>query len=59
MSEFDRRRFLQAGGTAALAAGSLSGLLLTTAEAQQADTLTIAYNVGLPSWDPTTGPSAA
>lgn len=58
MSEFDRRRFLQAGGTAALAAGPLAGMLLAPAHAQQADTLTIAYNVGLPSWDPTTGPSA-
>ncbi len=26
--------------------------------AQAADELTIAYNVNLPSWDPTTGPSA-
>ncbi|MGJ7575072.1 ABC transporter substrate-binding protein [Variovorax sp. RB2P76] len=58
MSEFDRRRFLQAGGGAALTAGPLAGLLLAPAHAQQADTLTIAYNVGLPSWDPTTGPSA-
>ncbi len=53
MSHFDRRRFLQAGSGAAL-----SSLLALPAGAQPADTLTIAYNVGLPSWDPTSGPSA-
>ncbi|MBC7480691.1 MAG: peptide ABC transporter substrate-binding protein, partial [Rhizobacter sp.] len=58
MSEFDRRTFLKTGSGAALAAGPLAGLWLTSAQAQQTDTLTIAYNVGLPSWDPTTGPSA-
>jgi peptide/nickel transport system substrate-binding protein len=58
MSAFDRRRFLQSGGGAVLSAGPLAGLLLAPAQAQQADTLTIAYNVGLPSWDPATGPSA-
>ncbi len=58
MTEFDRRRFLQTGSGAALAASPLAALLLTPAEAQTADTLTIAYNVGLPSWDPTTGPSS-
>jgi len=58
MSEFDRRRFIQAGAGAALGASPLTGILMSSAHAQGADTLTIAYNVGLPSWDPTTGPSA-
>ncbi len=59
MSEFNRRHVLKAGGSTALALGPLAGLwLASSAEAQQIDTLTIAYNVGLPSWDPTTGPSA-
>ncbi|CAN5269955.1 ABC transporter substrate-binding protein [soil metagenome] len=58
MSDFDRRHFLKAGSSAALAAAPLTSLLMSSAHAQQSDTLTIAYNVGLPSWDPTTGPSA-
>jgi peptide/nickel transport system substrate-binding protein len=61
MSEFDRRRVIQAGAGVALGASPLAGLLLASAEAAdapQGDSLTIAYNVGLPSWDPTTGPSA-
>ena len=37
---------------------ALIDLLLLPAHAQQQDSLTIAYNVALPSWDPTTGPSA-
>ncbi|MDB6002386.1 MAG: transporter, periplasmic peptide-binding protein [Rhizobacter sp.] len=53
-----RRQFLKAGGSAALVAGPLSGLLLGQAHAQASDTLTIAFNAALPSWDPTTGPSA-
>ena len=58
MSPSDRRRFLKTGTTAALAAGPLAGFWLGAAQAQQADSLAIAYNVALPSWDPTTGPSA-
>ncbi len=58
MSRIDRRRLLQTGGGAAVAASPLAALLSLPAGAQSADTLTIAYNVGLPSWDPTTGPSA-
>ena len=59
MSDFNRRRFLQTSGSTALAASPLAGLwLASSAHAQAIDTLTIAYNVGLPSWDPTTGPSA-
>ena len=52
MTSFDRRQFVSAGGAA------LAGLWLGSAEAQQADTLTIAYNTGLPSWDPSTGPAS-
>ena len=52
MSSFDRRQFVSAGGAA------IAGLWLGGAEAQQADTLTIAYNTGLPSWDPSTGPAS-
>ena len=44
------------GGTLAIAAGA--GLLPGAARAQAAKTLTVAYNVNLPSWDPTVGPSA-
>ena len=58
MPSSDRRRFLKTGSAAALAGGPLAGLWLAPAHAQQAETLTIAYNVALPSWDPTTGPSA-
>ena len=50
-----RRSFLAAGSAglvAAALAGTLPGL------AQDADTLTIAFNVNLPSFDPTTGASA-
>lgn len=50
-----RRSFLAAGSAglvAAALAGTLPGL------AQDADTLTIAFNVNLPSFDPTTGPSS-
>src|SRR5277367_4529042 len=44
------------GGGLAIAAGAR--LLPSAAFAQAAKTLTIAYNVNLPSWDPTVGPSA-
>ncbi len=57
MNSFNRRRFLQTTGAAALTAPFAGSLLLPDAWAQSS-TLTIAYNVALPSWDPTTGPSA-
>src|SRR4249920_3394391 len=56
MTVFTRRRFIQATGAAA--ATPLVAPLLGTAHAQSAKVLTIAYNVALPSWDPTTGASA-
>jgi dipeptide transport system substrate-binding protein len=56
MTIFTRRRFVQATGAAA--AAPLIAPLLGTAHAQGAKALTIAYNVALPSWDPTVGPSA-
>src|SRR6185503_20803958 len=59
MNAFTRRRFLQATGAAALSAPLASLLLVPNhACAQAGKVLTIAYNVALPSWDPTTGPSA-
>jgi peptide/nickel transport system substrate-binding protein len=58
MTPFSRRRFLSATGAAA--AAPLIGPLLGAAPAyaQSGKVLTIAYNVALPSWDPTTGASA-
>jgi peptide/nickel transport system substrate-binding protein len=54
MFNLDRRRALALGG-----AGFLSGLLVGgSASAQASDKLTIAFNVNLPSFDPTVGPSA-
>jgi peptide/nickel transport system substrate-binding protein len=58
MPILERRRFLKTGTGVAISTGPLAGLLTAPAHGQQPDTLTIAYNVGLPSWDPTTGPSA-
>jgi len=59
MNSFTRRRFLQATGAAAVTAPLANSLLVPTdAHAQASSVLTIAYNVALPSWDPTTGPSA-
>ena len=40
------------------AASVASTAFATPALAQQIDELVIAYNVNLPSWDPTVGPSA-
>ena len=58
MTHFSRRRFLGATGVAA-ASPLVGSLLVTTpAYAQSGKVLTIAYNVALPSWDPTTGASA-
>ncbi|MBN9249638.1 MAG: twin-arginine translocation signal domain-containing protein, partial [Mesorhizobium sp.] len=51
----DRRTLLKLAG-AGVAAASLS--LPSKLFAQDKGELTIAYNVNLPSWDPTTGPSA-
>src|SRR6218665_1360866 len=51
-----RRHFLRHSGFALAALGSASGPLQVLAQTQS--TLTIAYNVDLPSWDPTVGPSA-
>lgn len=51
----DRRAFLKLAGSAVAATG-LS--LPRFAVAQGADELVIAYNVNLPSWDPTVGASA-
>ena len=54
MTEISRRQLLQLG-----AAGLLLGTGLTiTAAHAEGGTVTIAYNVNLPSWDPTTGLSA-
>jgi peptide/nickel transport system substrate-binding protein len=49
------RRGLVVGGLALTAVGSLGGL---GSAAAQGRPLTIAFNVNLPSWDPTVGPSA-
>lgn len=51
----DRRQFIRSGGIALAALGSAGPLQVL---AQTQSTLTIAYNVDLPSWDPTVGPSA-
>ena len=54
MTNLSRRQILQLG-----AAGLLlgNGLAISSAHAE-GGTVTIAYNVNLPSWDPTTGLSA-
>ena len=52
-TDLSRRGFL--GGSAALAALVASGVPLC---AQGTDSLTIAYNIPVQSWDPTTGPAA-
>lgn len=52
---FDRRHFLKTGAAGVAAASMLpAGSVL----AADGDTVTIAYNVNLPSWDPTVGLSA-
>jgi peptide/nickel transport system substrate-binding protein len=55
-SVLSRRHVLQLAGAAALPLSS--GLLGGSAQAAPAGTLTIAYNVNLPSFDPTVGLSA-
>jgi peptide/nickel transport system substrate-binding protein len=57
MSLITRRTLLQAAA-ASVAASPLAGLVAGRAGAEPAGTLTIAYNVNLPSWDPTVGASA-
>ena len=62
MTHLDRRQFLHTIGAAGGAAGAATGLgsLLFNRAAAAAigDTLTIAYHVPLPAWDPTTGLSS-
>ncbi|MGD9535621.1 MAG: ABC transporter substrate-binding protein [Alphaproteobacteria bacterium] len=54
-----RRQFLAGAGAAAVALPALNGLLFSRkAAAAIGDTLTIAYHVSPPSWDPTIGPSS-
>ncbi|MCC6002297.1 MAG: peptide ABC transporter substrate-binding protein [Pararhodobacter sp.] len=54
-----KRRTLLQMSAASVAAGMTGTLALPRAlRAQAIDDLVIAYNVNLPSWDPTTGPSA-
>ena len=56
MQKVSRRRVLRYGAAGALAAPAAS--MLGRGALAQADALTIAYNVTLPSWDPTVGLSA-
>ena len=54
-----RRQFLMHAGAAGVAGASLNSLLWSRqARAAIGDTLTIAYHVAPPSWDPTVGPSS-
>src|SRR5712671_26414 len=55
MTTLTRRQALSLGA-ATFITGILAGR--TIVEAADSDTLTIAFNVNLPSFDPTTGPSA-
>jgi len=58
---FKRRDFMKSGSLALAAPSTVAALSALTsgpAFAQDQDTLTIAYNVALPSWDPSTGPSS-
>ena len=57
MDLVSRRNLLKTAGAAALAAPA-SSFLGRAGFAQSGSTLTIAYNVNLPSWDPTVGASA-
>ena len=57
MDLVSRRNLLKTAGAAALAAPA-SSFLGRAGFAQSGSTLTIAYNVKLPSWDPTVGASA-
>jgi peptide/nickel transport system substrate-binding protein len=54
-----RRHFLKGAGAAAITLPALNGVLWSRqAAAAIGDTLTIAYHVSPPSWDPTVGPSS-
>ncbi|WP_102224810.1 ABC transporter substrate-binding protein [Acidimangrovimonas sediminis] len=55
MPNTTRRDFLQLTGAGLVLAGLLRGQV---AHAADSDIVTIAYNVNLPAWDPTVGPSA-
>ena len=50
-----RREFIKVAGAGMVLAGLLKG---GAAIAADTDTVTIAFNVNLPAWDPTVGPSA-
>ena len=52
---FHRRDLLKIG---AAGGAAMTGFPAQAGASAQANELTIAYNVNLPSWDPTTGPSA-
>ena len=60
MTHLDRRQFLHIAGAAGATAATGLGALLFNREAAATigDTLTIAYHVPLPAWDPTTGLSS-
>ena len=59
MHSTKRREFMRAAAAGMLAPPTLSALLWSRqAAAQTGDTLTIAYNVSPPSWDPNSGPSS-
>ncbi len=58
MFTMNRRNFLQTSGAAAGAATLSQVLWSPQAHAAIGDTLTIAYNVAPPSWDPNIGPSS-
>jgi peptide/nickel transport system substrate-binding protein len=58
MARMKRRGFLKAGGALAAAPALQSLLFSQEARAQVGDTLTIAFNLSPPAWDPNTGPSA-
>ncbi len=59
MEDFKRRDFIQMAGAAALTGPALASFLFSKeAAAKIGNTLTIAYHVSVPAWDPTTGLSA-
>ena len=58
MTHLDRRQFLHTAGAAGATAGLGALLFDRAAAAAIGDTLTIAYHVPLPAWDPTTGLSS-
>jgi peptide/nickel transport system substrate-binding protein len=58
MTEINRRGFLQASGGVAATTAFSSMLFSKEAAAAIGDTLTIAFHLPVPAWDPTTGLSA-